>query len=98
MFIVPIQPMKMEGLSDSPARQLAGGGMPFKQVLQQAVQTAQQAGQIAQQDSYNLALGKSDDLSKVMLNSVRQEAAVKMTVELTARAVNAYKEIMQMQV
>ncbi len=74
------------------------GSLPFADVLQNAVQTLQEQQQKSDEDAYNLAIGNTDNLAGLMIQSAKLETALTMTVQLTSRAVNAYKEIMQMQV
>lgn len=101
MFIVPIS--QMSSISElqkqtSDMQSSAGNNMPFADVLQDAVQTMQETQEVSHQDAYDLAMGHSDDLHTVMIHSAQASTALKLTVELTTRAVNAYKEIMQVQI
>ena len=75
-------------------------GLPFSGILKDAVQNLEQVQKAADEDSYKLATGNADlnDLSQMMINSSKQTAALQLTVQLTTRVVNAYKEILQMQV
>lgn len=100
MAIVPLSGIKpldvaAQGVS---AQSKPGANMPFAEHLTSAVQSLRETQQAAQQDAYDLALGRADDLTGIMINSAKESTALKMTVELTSRAVNAYKEIMQMQI
>ncbi len=101
MFIVPIS--QMSSISElqkqtSDMQSSAGNNMPFADVLQDAVQTMQETQEVSRQDAYDLAMGRPDDLHNVMIHSAQASTALKLTVELTTRAVNAYKEIMQVQI
>ena len=71
---------------------------PFADVLKNAVENLKETQIQSQQDNYDLAMGNTDNLAAIMINSAKADAAVTMTVQLTSRAVNAYKEIMQMQI
>ncbi|HCC02241.1 MAG TPA: flagellar hook-basal body complex protein FliE [Ruminococcaceae bacterium] len=97
--IPPIQPMQF-GTTKTPATtgNVSNVGLPFSDVLKNAVNTLQQTQAVSAQDSYNLATGNTDNLAQIMVNSAKETAAVQFTTELCTRAVNAYKEIMQMQV
>lgn len=99
MYIVPITPMKFGAFM--------GDEEPIKHgVLQHvrkgsglnAVENLKETQIQSQQDNYDLAMGNTDNLAAIMINSAKADAAVTMTVQLTSRAVNAYKEIMQMQI
>jgi len=100
-FIVPIT--RMTPLSSSEEARGGGlreaaGSLPFADVLKNAVQTLQEQQQKSDEDAYDLAIGNTDNLAGLMIQSAKLETALTMTVQLTSRAVNAYKEIMQMQV
>ncbi len=101
MFIVPIG--QMSPLSDlqkesSAIQEASNSKIPFSDVLQDAVKTMQETQEVSKQDAYDLAMGRSDDLHSVMIHSTQASTALKLTVELTSRVVNAYKEIMQVQI
>lgn len=102
MFIVPISGMEpISGVARGGQVQQnigAEGGIPFKNMLSEAIENMQQLQEVSAKDAYELAMGRSDDLHNVMINSLAATTAVEMTVQLTSRAVGAYKEIMQMQV
>ncbi len=98
--ITPIQPMEKMDFSQ-PAEQLAStsqqtGG--FSQILQNAVNDLEALQQQTAEDTLNIALGDIDNLAQVQINSMKASTMLQTTVQLTSRAVNAYKEIMQMQV
>ena len=96
--IVPISGMKplFEQNAQGAVRQETT--MPFSNILQESLQNLQQAQEVAAQDSYNLAMGNADDLHSIMIHSAQATAALEMTVQVASRAMNAYKEILQMQI
>lgn len=103
MFIIPMSNITgISGLQTGLQVKSPEGGqspsMPFSDLLGQAVQTYQDAQKTSDQDAYQLAMGQRDDLHNVMLNMEKATAALELTVQLTSRAVNAYNEIMRMQV
>lgn len=100
MFIIPISritPAAM-GNTQETAQQTANSGVPFSEILASAYKNAQETREIAQNGTQQLALGEVDDLHTMMINSTKATAAIEFTVELTSRAVSAYKEILQMQI
>lgn len=102
MFIIPISQMP----SISPLQEThqevqgvqQGSSLPFADIFQQAIETMQETQAVSEQDAYNLAMGKTDDLHTVMINSEKAATALELTVQLTSRALSAYNEIMRMQV
>lgn len=72
--------------------------IPFASVLQNAVNEYSNLQQTADTESQQLALGNTDNLAQITIDSLKAKAALQTTVQLTSRIVSAYKEIMQMQV
>lgn len=101
MYIVPItrmQPMEPMFETSAAAQAAQGAATPFSDVLSNAIGEMKQAQAAADQDAYDLSMGRVDNLAQVMINSARLSTAVEMTTQLTTRAVTAYREVMQMQV
>ena len=100
MFIVPISPMEPIGsLRESTQVQTQKqAGIPFGDILQESMQNLQETQKVAQQDAYDLAMGTADDLAAISINSAKATAALELTVEVASRAINAYKEILQIQI
>lgn len=102
MFINPIVRMESTaGLAESTS--LAGGtqgtsSRSFSDVFKNAVEDLRKVQEVSQNDGYQLALGNTQNLTELMINSQKAEVALDTAVQLTTRAVSAYKEIMQMQV
>jgi len=96
--ITPIKKMEFQ-VSDNTARELGGeSSLSFKDILQESIEELAAAEEAAAEDSINLALGNADDLAQIQINSLKAQAALQTTVQLTSRVINAYKEIMQMQI
>ncbi len=70
----------------------------FKDILTDAIEQTELLQQQADADSLALSLGDVDNLATVQINSLKAQSMLQTTVQLTTRTVNAYKEIMQMQV
>lgn len=101
MYLVPLtslpsiqeqgQPVAGQGAS-------GGEGQSFASIMREAIETLQETQAAGAQDSYDLATGDIGSLHNMMINSVMEATAVETAVQLTSRAVSAYKEIMQMQI
>ena len=99
MYLVPLSNLpSIQGPDPESQKKILSqeGGQSFASIMQEAIDTLQQAQQAA--DSYNLAMGDVDSLHNMMINSALEATAVETAVQLTGRAVSAYKEIMQMQI
>lgn len=99
MYIVPITPMKMV-LGEQPEMQQrsAATNVPFADILKDSINNLQELQAVSQQDAYDLAMGNAADIETIMINSAKATAAMELTVQVATRAVNAYKEILQMQI
>ena len=101
MYIVPIEPMKPMEFSES-GKSLrtvtAGTANSFQNVLSNAITALQETQAASQLDAYRLAFGDVDDLGAVMINTLKAESMIQTTVQITSRVINAYKEILNIQV
>ena len=104
MTIVPLTGLQpLESIFDKqgagmPCAQNMGGAVPiFSDILKDAIANVEQTQAVSQQDAYDLAMGKTDDLHTVQINALKASAAVEMAAGITSRALGAYKEIMQTQ-
>ena len=70
----------------------------FFDVLADAIGGVKAMEKQSEQDSYDLAMGYTDDLDSVMVQSAKTTMAIELTTQLVTQAVNTYKEIIQMQV
>ncbi len=101
MFIVPITRMQpVAGIEGTmkPVSANNGGGSVFSDILKNAISETTAAQAQSEQDAYDLAMGKTDDLHTVMINSEKFATSLEMTTQLVSRVVGAYNEIMRMQV
>ncbi len=70
----------------------------FGDILKQKIQGVKDLEMQSLQSAYDISTGVSSDLESAMIDSAKATTAIQMTTQLTSRIVNAYKEIMQMQV
>ncbi len=107
MFIVPISSMpsfetieklesidKKNTISESVEKETES----FGDLLKQKIQNVKDLETQSLQSAYDIATGASNDIESAMIDSTKASTAIEMTVQLTTRVVNAYKEIMSMQV
>jgi len=102
LFIIPMAQLpSISSVGQNAQPQQAANNnlnIPFADIFKETLANYQEAQQVSSEDAYNLAMGLTDDLHTVMINAEKATAALELTVQLTSKAVNAYKEIMQMQV
>ena len=70
----------------------------FGSVLQKALADVNNFQQEAQLANRRLALGERDDLYQVILTAEKAEIALQFTLQVRNKLIEAYQEIMRMQV
>jgi flagellar hook-basal body complex protein FliE len=50
------------------------------------------------QDSYDLAMGNTDNLEQIMINSAKLNTTMQLATTITSKVVSTYKEILSMQI
>lgn len=99
MFIAPIEPMKpMEFSESGRLKKQTDNNSAFKNVLNNAISELEETQRASQYDAYQLAFGNVDDMAEIMINTLKAESMLQTTVQITARVINAYKEIMNIQI
>ena len=101
MFIIPVT--RMEGVGDltdlkKDSTVKAVPEKRFDSVLKEAVREADQAIKDTQIMDMKLASGQVDNLHTALIQAEKTAAAVEFTIQITTKAVNAYNQIMVMQV
>ena len=103
MFIVPITEMStvsadfIKPVSETVPEE-EKDTVSFGDILKSKIQNVRDLEAQSLQSAYDIATGVSSDIESAMIDSAKASAAIEMTVQLTTRAVNAYKEILNMQV
>lgn len=103
MYIVPLSGIEtltpiQQKAAETTEQPGAEGIVPFADLLKEASANLAQAQTQVQADVYELLTGQSSDLHQISIDAAMQQATVEMTVQLTSRAVSAYKEVLQMQI
>ena len=105
MFITPmaplgqisgIRPVDQIGGFRQDAVSTAGNGMPFKEIFTTAISDLKETEVIANNDATLLALGDIDDLHTLGINATKAYLAERFVVELRNRAMEAYTELMRL--
>lgn len=98
-FITPIEKMSINKIDFKENKdQQTKGELPFQNILSDAIAQTTQAYKVTEADNQALIMGDVDNLAQVQINSLKAQAMLQTTVQLTSRVVNAYKEIMQTQI
>ncbi len=99
MFIVPIselQPLIPAAEGHKPSGQ-ATPGASFERVLKNAIQNLDDLQHATDKDALDLALGRTDDLHNIEINTMKATAAIELTAGITSKVLSAYQQIISMQ-
>lgn len=102
MYIVPLT--EMSAISPNfitPLKEIAqkpNETSSFGDILKSKIQNVKDLEDQSMQSAYDVATGVSNDIESAMIAATKASTAIEMTVQLTTRAVNAYKDILNIQV
>ena len=82
--------------SDNSGTEQASGS--FANVLSEALGTAAQADVVDKGHTLELLMGRTDDLSGLMLDMQKAELSLNLALQIRNKIVDAYNEIMKMSV
>lgn len=90
----PVQP-----LQEGPKAGASGAeqGPDFGDLLKQALNEVNQAGQAAEGEARNLMLGESADMHSAMLAVQKADLSFQMMMAVRSKLIDAYREVMRMQ-
>lgn len=74
------------------------GAQSFADTLKTAIGSVNESQKTADKAMQNLATGKTDNVADVMIAAEQAELALKLMVQVRNKIVDAYQEIMKMQV
>jgi flagellar hook-basal body complex protein FliE len=100
MNIIPISSYPVQSLSvpQTAKTQGTGSATPFRSMLEDALQNLNEANQVKHQDSLLLATGDVDDIAAVGINAEKAEVAMQLLVQMRNKLLDAYQEIMRINV
>jgi flagellar hook-basal body complex protein FliE len=85
------------GALQSPAAETGSDG-GFAGIMSQALSLFQETGADSNDASLDLLTGNTEDLSSALIATEKAEISLNLTVAIRNKAIDAYKEIMNMQV
>ena len=96
MFITPMTPLgQINGTRIESAGSPAGNDLPFREIFTTAVQNLRETEVVSNNDSTLLALGDIDDLHTLGINATKAYLAERLVVEIRNRSMEAYTELMR---
>ena len=72
--------------------------LSFANVLTESLGTAAQADAIDKSSALELLMGQSDDLSGLLLDAQKAEMSLSLALQIRNKVMDAYNEVMRMQV
>lgn len=103
-FITPLTGMQPIGTIDSGVKNIItsaeddGKEMSFADTLRAKIQNVKDLEQKSLDSAYAVSMGQTEDIEGAMIDATKASVAIETAVQITTRAVNAYKEIVQMQI
>ena len=82
----------------NPAAMGTDAGPSFAATLKEAINNVNQVHLDADRKAQELATGKTDDIAGVMLATEKADIALRVMVQVRNKIIDAYQEIMKMQV
>lgn len=99
MFIVPINPIgSVEDLNKVSAKPSKEGSELFKDVLQGAMNNVVETGQEFEKQQYLMATGEVEDTHSLTIAAAKAQLSVDMMVQLRNKTMEAYSELMRLQI
>lgn len=99
MFIEPIQPIKginqISELSKNEGAVEKGNNL-FKSIFDNVLNDYISAEKQVDEDIYKLSTGESDDVHNLMINTQKAELSLDLMIQLRNKSLDAYNEIMRM--
>lgn len=86
------------GASGSAGGAKKSGDSGFSELLKQGISEVNKSMKASEQSSTDLATGKSSNIHETMLAAAKAELGFNMLVQLRNKAIEAYQEVMRMQV
>lgn len=102
MQFTPIQPLQsiqsLADLNKSSSVTETKSTLPFQDLFQDAVNNVKSTDSNLDQELYKLATGQTDDLHNLTIASQKATLSVQLLVQLRNKALDAYNEVMRMNV
>lgn len=101
-FIIPLSSLppvaSINSQSTGAAKSSPLEGLPFADLLQNAMADITATGEQSKAGLYNLAVGGSDDLHTGAIDALKSSTAISYASGIASSVVRAYSELMRMQI
>lgn len=89
---------RLAGVSDSLSGTGSAQGGSFADTLKKAIDEVNTLQQVANKKAEDLAVGKTDNVAEVMIATEKADIALRVMVQVRNKILDAYNEIMRIQV
>lgn len=86
----------LQGLANTGNKNGASGS--FQDMLSNAIESADNLNTVSESNTQALLSGEVDNIAQVMIDGQKAELALDLVIQVRNKVVDAYKEIMNMQV
>lgn len=90
--------MKIEGFESTDVKGVATDQKSFAATLNDAIQNVNELHKVSDKKAQMLATGKTDDIADVMIAAEKADIALRVMTQVRNKVIDAYQEIMKMQV
>lgn len=87
-----------KGISGGGVNDADSAGKSFAETLNSAIQNVNELQKSSDKAMQNLATGRTDNVADVMIAAEKADIALKLMVQVRNKMIDAYQEIMKMQV
>lgn len=100
MFIIPMNGITpLETITQKPIEKTnESSSASFADIFKQAINNVEDTQKVCEEDNIKIALGEVDDLHTVQVNMQKAATALDVLVSMKNTAVEAYSEIMRMNI
>jgi flagellar hook-basal body complex protein FliE len=100
--LIPSQLPSLDALAQAAQKPAASGQTPadgaqFSDILKQALQEVSAASAVSEQEARNLISGNSTDMHAAILAVQKADVSFQMMMAVRGKLVDAYREVMRMQ-
>lgn len=92
------QSMKINGSGTSSTGSTSSSQKSFADTLNDAINNVNELQKSSDKGMQNLATGRTDNIAEVMIASEKADIALKLMVQVRNKIIDAYQEVMKMQV
>lgn len=108
MAITPIDQMKnisaisgikpIKDYSSITTPPIGGNSQGFKDIFQGLITNVEETEAVTKEDAYKLSIGQTDNLHDMMINAAKADIALQTMVQLRNKVLEAYNEIMRINI